>query len=46
MLTVNLVWTVRCFASMSFALVRSARTRRRIPFDERAGAEHVVMRRP
>ena len=44
--TVNLVCTVRCSASRSFALARSARTRRRIPFDERPLSEHAVVPRP
>ena len=38
--------TVRCSASRSFALARSARTRRRIPFDERPLSEHAVVPRP
>ena len=41
--TVNLVWTVRGSASRSFALARSARTRRRIPFDERPLSEHEAL---
>ena len=36
----------RCSASRSFALARSARTRRRIPFDERPLSEHAVVPRP
>ena len=43
---VNLVWTVRCSASRSFALARSARTRRRIPFEERPPSEQAVVSRP
>ena len=37
---------MRCSASRSFALARSARTRRRIPFDERPPSEHAVVPRP
>ena len=40
------MWTVRCSGLRSFTLARSARTRRRIPFDERPPSEHTVVRRP